>query len=112
MNEETKIFIIELLIDITDSFTSLSDKLNILYFKFEPLLKDISEDSNPSNIPFSDRDKIYKEIQTSLHNIHHILYNGPDTFNNFKTLQNFRSRIDMNTENIQKNLNNLTGIYK
>lgn len=112
MNEKEKITIINLLIEINDIFTHLSDNLNILYFKFEPFLKDIPEDSNPSDIKYSDIDKIYKEIQTSLHNINHILYNEPDTFDNFPTLQNFRSRIDMNTENIQKQLNDLTGIYK
>lgn len=112
MNEETKIYIIELLIEINDIFTALSDKLNILYFKFEPFLKDISEipllpsDSNP------DKDKIYTNIQTSLHNINQILHKESDIPNNSVTLQRFRNQIYINTETIQKNLNTLTGEYK
>jgi len=112
MDEQNKIFIIELLIEINDMFTALSDKLNILYFKFEPLLKDISEDSNPSDIKYSDRDKIYIEIQTNLHNIDRILNTQLTSFPGFPERQRFRNLIDMNTANIQKNLNDLTGIYK
>jgi len=112
MNKNNKIFIIDLLVEINDIFTSLSDNLNILYFKFEPFLKDIPEDSNPSNIKYSDRDKIYKEIQTSLHNITHILNDKPFSFYDFPSFQKMRNQIDMNAGDIQKNLNNLTGIYE
>lgn len=112
MDEKQKVFIIELLIEINDIFTALSDKLNILYFKFEPFLKDIPEDSNPSDIIYSDRDKIYKEIQVNLHNITHIINHKLTTFETFPERQKFRNLIDMNTVNIHKKLNELTGKYK
>jgi len=107
MNEKDKIYIVELLIEINDVFTCLSDKLNILYFKFEPLLKELDETPNPPHFTTPEREKIYADIQTSLHNIDHILYDKSFSFYDFNSFQKMRNQIDMNTENIQNNLNNV-----
>jgi len=112
MDEETKIYIIELLIEINDIFTALSDKLNILYFKFEPFLKDISETSEPPYVSTPDTNLIFTRIQTSLDDIHHLFSDNHPTDDPFFTLQYISSNLKIYSSSLQIDLNLLHKVLK
>jgi len=112
MDEETKIYIIDLLIEINDIFTSLSDKLNILYFKFEPFLKDLSETPKPPIYSETDTNKILTRIQSGLDDIHHLCCNNHPADDPFFTLQNITSTLKFYSSTIQLDLDKLKGSKK